>query len=336
MSAQELDNIIQKLDEISWSYYFQIRAMRSIIKEIFSAPNKRYSHENDSNDSSNKRSDKTEVNKEQRIQELIRKAKTKSLTWGELNRLYTYLSETNNLDMIQTLPSELKNALEEIHTHRIRMEEAFKPYFEMANSLTRIVSPIIDIATKMRKRTEQEKHRIVLRSMLIQSIALWESMLKDYLRVLLYYDPRPLIGLKKEKMFSISEIIVAEEEYPDIRSMVIEKYVESIFFGKNIDEVSNELSSRGIIHLEPFPQWEALREAYYHRNLFAHNNGKINKIYCEKLGINDCPVGKDIELTPEYLERLLDVLDEFLEFIYENNYVVRKLQREYLGGESHG
>ncbi|NJE60305.1 hypothetical protein [Thermococcus sp. 21S7] len=328
MSAYDLNSIIQKLDEISWSYYFQILAMKSIIKEM-----SKDSTNEHKNDSPKEEADKTKVNKEKLIQKLIRKAETKSLDYGELYQLYEYLRETDNLDVIQTLPLEIKNELERIHTEQLLMEEAFKPYQEIASALTKIVSPIIEVFAKIRERTEQEKQQIILKSMLIQSIALWESILKDYLRVLLYYDSRPLLVLNKEKMFSIAEIISAEEEYPDIRSMVVEKYVESIFFRKNIDEIDKELSRLHIVQLNQFSQWTNLREAYYRRNLFAHNNGRINKIYCTKLNFNDCPIGKEVELTPEYIEKLLDALGEFLEFIYENNYVVCKLKRNQSGGD---
>jgi len=141
------------------------------------------------------------------------------------------------------------------------------------------------------KFTEDVKKELLYRSLLIQSIALWESFVKDYLREILQYELGPLKELDKEKIFSIAEILRAEEEYPNVRSMIVEKYLDMLFFGKNIDEIKDELTRREIVDLEKFQEWSALREAYYRRNLFTHNNGRINKVYCKKVKMDPCDVG---------------------------------------------
>lgn len=160
--------------------------------------------------------------------------------------------------------------------------------------------------------------KILLRSLLIYSISIWEGFMRDYLRIVLTHNWEVLKNIKQEIKYSLSEIIEMLGEYDSIdefRSEIVEEYLYNLLH-ESIDGISKKLSNLNIINLSEFNDWNVLREAYYKRNIVTHNNGIINRKYCMAVGIPDCKIGEEVEITTEYLRDIPNCLDGFIDFVH--------------------
>lgn len=125
-------------------------------------------------------------------------------------------------------------------------------------------------------------------------------------------------NIKQEIKYSLSEIIEMLGEYDSIdefRSEIVEEYLYNLLH-ESIDGISKKLSNLNIINLSEFNDWNVLREAYYKRNIVTHNNEIITRKYCMAVGIPDCKIGEEVEITTEYLRDIPNCLDGFIDFVH--------------------
>jgi len=283
-----------------------------------------------------------ETNREEVLEKL------ESIVWAyyiQLSSLDALLEVAENIDKIEITiekNDEQENNLEKIEVPKIQIRKikALERNNSKISSKSNIPKPVlppvkdVQISDMVRKmlhlmvehllrisiKIEETKQKVLLRSLLIYSMSIWESFLRDYLRIVLSYNWEVLKNVKKDDgfKFSFGEIIERLdgcETVGDFRSELIEDYLFKLFY-KSIDEISEELNRLHLIKLKEFEYWKKLREAYYKRNVVTHNNGIINKKYCRDIGLSDCKVGQEVEITPDYLRDISDVLGKFIEFVH--------------------
>ncbi len=145
-----------------------------------------------------------------------------------------------------------------------------------------------------------------------------EAFVKEYLETIFIHRPKML---RSGKLITFDEVC----SFPSKRALIqalAEKEVDTISY-KNIDEVAKYFQDRlGILLSANFPEWESLREASYRRNLILHNQGMANQLYCSKVGY--AKRGEHLETDAIYVERVANVILEFIEFIHAQ--VMQKLK----------
>lgn len=117
--------------------------------------------------------------------------------------------------------------------------------------------------------------------------------------------------LKSGKSITFEEVCSLPSKKALLEALA-EREVDAISY-KNIDELAKYFEDRlGITLSRHFPEWEALREASYRRNLILHNQGVTNQIYCSKVGYPK--KGERLDTDATYVDRVAGVILDFIHF----------------------
>ena len=197
---------------------------------------------------------------------------------------------------------------------------------EEKNTLSDLVKSLLELLDKfveslmmltLAKNAEEKLSHLLPNSILVYSITIWESFLRDYFRVVLRYNWEVLSKLKDRKegkSFTIGELIEIMMNYDDMREILIEEFLYTTFYG-SIDEIAKRFRSLGMINLQEFPKWERLEKYYLMRNAVVHNNGKVSHKLSKEL---DLKAGTKIELTPENIEEVISLVYDFIDYVHDN------------------
>ena len=145
---------------------------------------------------------------------------------------------------------------------------------------------------------------------LVWIISLQEAFIKEYLKTLLVRRPEIM---KSSKQLSY-EVICSYTSMENLLEGLAQREVDES--GRNIDQVAKYFEDRlGISLPSLLPNWEALREANYRRNLVVHNRGITNRIFCDATGYPR--TGDRLTPTIEYDDRIIDHVWEFIKRVHE-------------------
>jgi len=329
------EEVLERLDSIVWSYYIQIVSLDALIEISENIDKIQIMEEN--NESLKAQKIKLSVDEEKsedktaegEIQQIIEKSWTQKISHGEYFKLLgAYISLESEKDrekFLKQLPDDLKKQIEnsskqwqELHS---RLASALKPLTEtlqIIEGMFKGIARIVESISYTIKKIDETKRKVLMRSLLIYAISIWESFLREYLRVILLYNWEILREVKKEYKISYGELLERLQDYEtldDLRSELIDDYLYKLFH-KSIDKIADELKRLMLIELKEFPKWKELREAYYRRNIITHNNGIINRVYCKEVGLKDCKIGKEVEVTPEYLRNISSIISDFIDYVH--------------------
>jgi hypothetical protein len=98
-----------------------------------------------------------------------------------------------------------------------------------------------------------------------------------------------------------------------MKSHYIDSQIESVMresFSKQIDTVEKYLAIKSPIK-NTYPGWEDLIELFERRNLFAHADGVVNKIYIGNVPATKHSLGQALDVSPRYFSDSIVNLFEF-------------------------
>ncbi len=178
------------------------------------------------------------------------------------------------------------------------------------------------------KRLLGEKNNQLFKMIIVSCMSILEAFNKDFFITL--YTLRPE-NLKREEMvdFNFRELI----EFSSMEAIYKELARRKVgqFGRKSIDKLVEELNKKHKLNLiKNFKKWSALREKYYRRNIIIHNRGRVSKDYIEKIkGYNDTDIGKELDLSFDYVEDCISNVWEYIVFIFEKIGNKNKLEIDY-------
>jgi len=145
---------------------------------------------------------------------------------------------------------------------------------------------------------------------LVYLVALQEGFIKDCLFALLV-TRREL--LRSDESITFRELASFESLGSMIASIAQRKVDELT----GIEKVADFFEKRLGLSLEKdFDSWPLLAEAYYRRNVIVHNRGRSNETYCKKTGFKQR--GKDLCTDIRYIQRVVKVTVDFIEFVHSS------------------
>jgi len=160
--------------------------------------------------------------------------------------------------------------------------------------------------------SKQKYQQLVLKMSLIYLIALMEAFNKDFFLELLSQEPKIMISNKEIKY---SEIL-SHNSIEDLHKVMAKKIINDISH-LNIDELAEVfMEKRFNIDLEKeYKRWETLREKYYRRNILVHKGGKVDKIYIEKMKVDEFLLDKELDIDLKYIKNAFKDVHRYISFI---------------------
>jgi len=125
----------------------------------------------------------------------------------------------------------------------------------------------------------------------------------------------PEILKSQEKKISYSKIYEFSN-IKDIKQYILDLEVEA-WFDDGYKKILEDLEEKHNLTIKSFlSDFPSFAEAIARRNLFVHNDGKVNERYlhfCKSAGLETNNILKDqeLEVTPEYIGHVLHVFSEF-------------------------
>jgi len=178
------------------------------------------------------------------------------------------------------------------------------------------------------KRLLGEKNNQLFKMIIVSCISIFEAFNKDFFKIL--YTLRPENLKREEKVdFNFRELIEfrsMEALYEELARRKVDQ-----FGRKSIDKLAEELDKTHKFNLtKNFKVWKELREKYYRRNIIVHNRGRVSKDFIEKIkGYNNTDLGKELDLSFDYVEECISNVWEYIVFIFEKIGNKNKLEIDY-------
>jgi hypothetical protein len=174
-------------------------------------------------------------------------------------------------------------------------------------------NPLLDaIDQVVLKAITPIKHKSYLYEMgLSYLISFQEAMLKDYLYQIFLSKKA---SLKSGNQITYQEVL----SYKSIKALIngmAQKEVDKLGYG-SIDDVAKYYKEKFNIDFLDYEGWDGIVEASFRRNLFIHNKGKTNNIYCKRIGHKKR--GENLYVDIEYITSLGENLIAFSEFCYRS------------------
>lgn len=232
----------------------------------------------------------------------------KKLVYHLASIVRLYLTELQDIHYFQ---EEVQNFFTETYSKEFEKDH---PWYEFIKDLD--------------KRLLGEKNNQLFKMIIVSCISIFEAFNKDFFKTL--YTLRPENLKREEKVdFNYKELI----EFRSIEALYEELARRKVdqFGRKSIDELAEELEKKHKFDLtKNFKKWKALREKYYRRNIIVHNKGEISKDFVEKIkDYNDTDIGKELDLSIDYVEDCISNVWVYIEFIFEKIGNKNKLEINY-------
>jgi len=155
----------------------------------------------------------------------------------------------------------------------------------------------------------------ILKMSLIYLFSLFEAFNKDLFQILFFNEPY-LMKSKNKKLDY--ETILNFSDINELHEFLSHKEVEKYGY-YDIDELSKLLVETFNINLEDdFEYWNELRENYYRRNIIVHNDGKVSRIYLNKLNLLDKELSKELSIDKFYIGDCCRNIKNYMSFISES------------------
>lgn len=188
--------------------------------------------------------------------------------------------------------------------------------------------PWNEMFKKINKQFLGEKNNQLFKMIIVSCLSIFEAFNKDFFKTL--YTLRPENLKREEKVdFNYKELI----EFRSMEALYEELARQKVdqFGRKSIDELAEELKKKHKFDLiKNFKKWKALREKYYRRNIIVHNKGRVSKDFIEKIkDYNDNDIGKELDLSFDYVEDCISNVWVYIEFIFEKIGSKNKLEINY-------
>ncbi len=155
----------------------------------------------------------------------------------------------------------------------------------------------------------------MLKMGLIYLFSLFEAFNKDFFQILFFNKPY-LMKSKNKKLDY--ETLLSFSEINELHEFLSHKEVDK--YGYNdINDLSKLLLEDFNINLEDdFEYWKGLRENYYRRNIIVHNDGKISRIYLNKLDLPDEQLNIELKSDNMYLGECCRNIQNYMTFISDS------------------
>jgi hypothetical protein len=154
------------------------------------------------------------------------------------------------------------------------------------------------------------KERTLLNEMvLIYSNAQFEGFLKDALKAAFVLKPD---CLKSNRQLTYEEA-VSRDSRDELLEYLAQREADDLGRG-SIDAIDAYYTRKFNIALSASPSWKVIREGSYRRNLFVHNRGVTNDIYCKAVGYPT--VGTHLTPDFDYIKNLLKHFRGIARFTY--------------------
>lgn len=146
--------------------------------------------------------------------------------------------------------------------------------------------------------------------MILGVISSFEHHIASFINIIL--DNRPELLNSKNIEMTLKEISLFDS-IDDLRAYYIESQVQTIMrdsFEKQISTIEKYLGIKRPIK-DDYERWADLIELFERRNLFAHANGVVNKIYLNNTGRVDVVIGERLGVSSGYFSNSIENLFEF-------------------------
>ena len=150
-------------------------------------------------------------------------------------------------------------------------------------------------------------------AVLMSVIAAFESTLSNSIRAMLRKrSDRYTAG---EKTIRIADVL-SKSSFEEVIEQIISEELYTFFRGSHADQVKFIDTNFGIGIRGNWKRYPDFIEVFERRNLVAHGEDKFTSRYYDICAANDHKgsdkiVGKEIQLSPDYLTQALDILTEF-------------------------
>ena len=148
-------------------------------------------------------------------------------------------------------------------------------------------------------------------SVLLSLIATYDAVFSDFCKFLLRQNPERYDGA--ERNFKLKELL-SLQSIDEIVDKVIDEEVDQLMNRSHADQIGFFEKSFHVKFADTFDRWSEFMEIFERRNLAAHGDLIVNKIYtanCMQHGRKDCPaLGTKLRINYSYMEKSLDILLE--------------------------
>jgi len=143
----------------------------------------------------------------------------------------------------------------------------------------------------------------------IYIVTLLEAHLKNLLRLILVSRPQML---RSSRQFTAADLLAFKSRSQFV-SFLADKDVDDLGYG-SIDDISGTFEKKMNIDFSLFPEWRAIRELCYRRNLIVHNQSVTNSIFCKNT--NHPKSGEKLDTGMNYIDERSDIVLKFSEFVF--------------------
>ena len=166
---------------------------------------------------------------------------------------------------------------------------------------------------RMKQRIErlEAAKKNIPRMFIISLICQYDSLVGTLVRLVLLNQPNLLNN--SEKSISFKELLEFKD-INDAKEQIVLKEIEGVLRNSHKDQLKWFESKLGITLQSDNELLKKFYEITERRNLFAHNNGVVNKTYlnnCNALGCEvKAEVGDILDVSPEYFKNAVDCVLE--------------------------
>jgi hypothetical protein len=208
--------------------------------------------------------------------------------------------DESNLNAIKTHSSFLKNECElkdgEKNVYTLKPEQISKN-------------------EKLKKIANQTKiaHVIVQRNFIVSLVSQYDAFIGSLIRTMYYFKPELLNSSEKQLTFSN---LVSFNSIENAREYIIEKEIESVLRENHTEHFKWIENKLNIKLRKDLNIWSTFIELTERRNLYVHNNGKVNNQYLKICSDNsyefkDKPnIGDELHVDSVYFESAFKCLYE--------------------------
>jgi hypothetical protein len=154
---------------------------------------------------------------------------------------------------------------------------------------------------------------IIPRSLLVSAVSIFDAFIGSLVKACLQLQPGFLNA--SERSFTFSELNQFST-LDDVKEHVIEKEIESLLRSSHSEQFRWMESKFSLPLTKGLNSWPTFLELTERRNLFVHADGRVSSRYLQVCGSDNIyvqdglAIGKQLEATPEYLEKAHICLSE--------------------------
>jgi hypothetical protein len=150
-------------------------------------------------------------------------------------------------------------------------------------------------------------------STILSLVATFDSYISDIVRILLLAKPERYES--SSKSMSIKDIL-SMKSFDDVIEKIVDDEIDALMRGSHEEQIKFIESNFSVSIREKYEKWSKFIEIFERRNIIAHGNMVINRIYvtnCNTNGFNVdvSKIGTKLDLNYSYMRKSIDLLMEF-------------------------